>query len=250
MSQKKDIYLELTEKAHQYEFLHHFTSMEKFRSIVSSGKLLLNRLDRVEDKSENEYLDDFWKSKVFVLCCTHSSKGKIKFWNDYAKGNGVRIDIPNHLLSPDYYKIVSDKGYYFPKKVKTNFQYNSYSNECDWAIYDISKLDMLYIDPKNATEWINQGNGLIKNCVANDSYDWEEETRVRVAMEPLGISGRNGKYPIPPFQVMYMELSKELLSNLTIAIPRGSSDLVITQVQEILALNEHTKSCKIIYSMG
>ena len=72
-------YDELSNKALTHEFLHHFTSIDSFKMIIDSQKLLLNRIDKVEDKTENEFLPDFWSNKIFISCFTHSDEGKKDF---------------------------------------------------------------------------------------------------------------------------------------------------------------------------
>ena len=79
---KRDIYSELKNKAEKHIYLHHFTALENFYKIISGQKLLLNRLDRVEDKTENAFLPDLWGNKVFAGCFTHSEEGKKRFWDE------------------------------------------------------------------------------------------------------------------------------------------------------------------------
>ena len=71
-----DIYLEMAERAKHYALLHHFTSLDTFRLIISGEQFLLNRLDKVSDKMEEAYLPKFWREKIFVTCFTHSDEGK------------------------------------------------------------------------------------------------------------------------------------------------------------------------------
>ena len=246
-----DIYFELSDYAKQHCFLHHFTSLQTLRLIITSEQFLLNRLDKVSDKSENAYLPNFWRGKIFVSCFTHSNECKERFWAEYAKGNGVRISIPNDLLVPENYEIVSPCGYVFPKRDHTDTAHKTYNCVKDWAYYDISKVDVQYIDPRTAPSWKNHGNGLIKNCLEDIRFDWEEETRIRVAMAPIGWESVRGKNRIdfetvtPWFDHIYIKLKPSVLKKIVITVPENTSIEFLKDVRNTLRLSPHTEKCKI-----
>lgn len=171
MSQSEDIYHKLSEDALVYDYLHHFTSIDCFKLIIEGQRLLLNRIDNVKDENENKFLPYLWNTKVFVGCFTHSNKGKKKFWDEYAHNNGVRISFQNSLLNEENLQITSANNHVFEKRVKTNLNHREYNKDCDWGYFDISKVDILYINPSDSLNWINCGNGLVKNYGTNDSYD-------------------------------------------------------------------------------
>ncbi len=241
-----DIYPLMIEKAQKHEYLHHFTGLDKFELIISGQKLLLNRLDRVEDKTENEMLPDLWNRKVFVACFTHSNKGKHRFWNEYAKGNGVRISFKNDILTSEHFKLISQGKNIFTKRTKTDINYKSYNKFDDWGYFDISKVDIQYCDQSEIHQWQDKGNGLVKE----EKYSWEEETRIRVAMDPLGwenILNNSNKFEVvrPFFETLYMQLSEAMLKSMYISVPEHASEEFILKVKSILGACEHTNNCPI-----
>lgn len=247
MGNYHDPYLSLRKNAEQHNNLYHFTNMESFEKIIMGGALKLNRLDQMDDKGENEYLVEFWKNKVFACCFTHSSKGKARFWEEYAENDGVRIEFPNQLLLPENYQVISENGYCFPKVVRTIPQNKRYDCYEDWGVYDISKVDMYYLHPLERENWQDRGNGLVKNCLADTSYDWEEETRIRIAMRPLGweeiLDKTNEFLPmIPFFKSVYIKLGSDVLRSIGISV-RKIED--VQPVRRILSMNPATRNCKI-----
>lgn len=250
------IYFEMVERAKKYTFLHHFTSLETFRLIISGEQFLLNRLDKVSDKTEHAFLREFWRRKIFVTCFTHSNEGKERFWLDYAKGHGVRISIPNDLLTPENYEIISTCGYIFPNRNRTNPNHRTYSCVEDWACYDISKLDVQYIDPQKAPDWKDSGNGLIKNSLEDIRFDWEEETRIRVAMSPIGWENVRGQNRInfetvtPWFEHMYLKLKPPILQKMFVTVPENVPAEFTKKVRNALQQSPHTRNCTIYKMLG
>lgn len=245
-----DPYFRLTESAEQHKYLYHFTKMDAFEKIVSGGKLKLTRLDTMEDKGENEFLSEFWKNKVFACCFTHSAEWKKRFWEEYAKKDGVRIEFPNHLLTQGNYSVVSENGYEFPKLVRTEPGHKLYGRDEDWGVYDVSKVDVLYLGPEERESWRGRGNGLMKNSFAQSSYDWEEETRIRIAMRPVGweeVLDKSKEFvPVTPFfNEIYIELSSAILRNISVSIPSDADEQFVCKVKTILAKNTMTKECTI-----
>ena len=245
-----DPYFRLTESAEQHKYLYHYTNMDAFEKIVRGGKLKLKRLDKMEDKGENEFLSKFWQNKVFACCFTHSEEGKERFWREYAKNDGVRIEFPNHLLIRENYRIVSENGYEFPKITRTDPGHKLYNSDEDWGLYDVSKVDILYLSAEERESWRGKSNGLAKNSFAESSYDWEEETRIRIAMRPVGWEERldktNNFVPMQPFfDEMYIELNVAILCNISVSIPSAADDQFVCKVKNILAKNPMTKDCAI-----
>lgn len=243
---KMDLYAKLKDKADNYKYLHHFTSIENFERIISDQKLLLNRLDRVKDKNENAFLPNLWNCKVFACCFTHSEEGKERFWNEYAKKNGVRISFPNSLMIEENYKIVSPNGYIFSKKNKTDVKHKQYERDTDWACYDISKVDIRYVNNNELVEWKDCSNALVKEA----SYNWEEETRIRVAMDTRGMGtvlNHENIFEVvtAPFEIVFLEMSEKILSKIFVSVPDYATDDFIFYVRKILRKCNYTANCKI-----
>lgn len=242
------LYKELSEKAAKHTSLYHFTSLECLELIIMGGKMMLRRLDEMSDKSENDFLPQFWKKKVFACCFTHSTEGKPDFWAEYAKNNGVRIEFPNDLLNPENYHVVSENNYCFPKISKTTPSHKSYAHEEDWGIYDISKVDVKYLCSEERDIWNECSNGLIKNCVADSSYNWEEETRIRISMRPIGwedTQQKENRFATPLFKRVFIEFDDIILRNICVSVPYDADAQFICQVHKILSMNPVTKNCVI-----
>lgn len=246
MEISKDLYRKLTENAKQHEFLYHFTSLDCLQLIVRSGKMMLRRLDQMADKGEDEFLPTFWKKKVFACCFTHSSEGKADFWTEYAKGNGVRLEFPNALLIPEKYQVVSEHNYRFSTIAKTTPGHKTYNHDEDWGVYDISKVDVKYLSSNERDAWTGYSNGLIKNCIANKSYDWEEETRIRISLRPVGWEDTReveNRFASPTFTKVFIEFSEDILRHISISVPANADGSFIRQVEKIMAMNPATRDC-------
>lgn len=242
------LYKELSESASKYACLYHFTSLECLELIIMGGKMMLRRLDEMADKSESDFLPQFWKRKVFACCFTHSTEDKPGFWSEYAKNNGVRIEFPNDLLNPENYRVVSENNYCFPKISRTTPSHKSYTSEKDWGIYDISKVDVKYLSSEERDIWNKCSNGLIKNCVADSSYDWEEETRIRIAMRPVGwedTQQKENRFASPLFTRVFIEFDDIILRNICVSVPHDADAQFICHVHKILSMNPATKNCVI-----
>lgn len=245
-----DPYFRLTESAEQHKYLYHFTNMDAFEKIIADGRLRLTRLDKMMDKGENEFLSEFWKNKVFACCFTHSKEGKKRFWEEYAKNDGVRIEFPNHLLTQKNYRVVSKADYSFPKIERSDPKHKLYERDVDWGVYDISKVDVLYLGPEGREKWRGRSNGLAKNCFEETYYDWEEETRIRIAMRPVGweeiLDKTNEFVPVTPsFEEIFIELSNTIWRNISVAIPSNADERFVCKVKAILATNPMIKECTI-----
>ena len=254
MSTAKNVpnaYFPLCDQAMVHPYLHHYTSLDKFKLIISGEQFLLNRLDQVSDKAENAFLPEFWRDKIFVCCFTHSTTDKERFWSEYAKGNGVRISLPNEVIIPENFQILSECGHCFQPRARTEPTHKGYSCAKDWGWYDISKLDIEYISPNDTPNWVDRGNALIKNCYEERKYDWEEETRIRVALAPIGWEQKRGKGEItfntvrPWFTKIYMKMSPKILRELLISVPEDATEEFINEVRQILKICKHTENCKI-----
>jgi len=259
MNNKKDLYNELKTNATQYEYLHHFTQIENFQKIIEQQCLLLNRIDRVTDKNENIMLPNLWKKKVFIGCFTHSNKGKKEFWEVYAKNNGVRISFPNHLLNKNNFTIISENNYQFKKRSKSNWSHIDYEqDDKNWGYFDILKNDIFYNNVHNWHNYENCGNALVKNYTFNDHYDWEEETRLRIALAPLGLENQLNEetnklnVTLPDFNKIYLKLNKKILENIFISVPANANEQFIIKVARILSSTKNTKNCRIfkLYENG
>ncbi|SGY86524.1 DUF2971 domain-containing protein [Moritella viscosa] len=90
--------------------IHHYTSIETLALILKTKHVRFNRLDRVDDATEN---DSFARLKMgeffFVSCWTTKDRESIPQWNMYTPNmSGVRISIPERMFN---YKPLKAPGY-------------------------------------------------------------------------------------------------------------------------------------------
>lgn len=96
----------------------------------------------------------------------------------------------------------------------------------------MSKIDIVYIDPLESERWKGHSNGLAKNCGINGEesawYNWEEETRIRVAMDPLGWENKLDKankfvVVTPPFDSVSLKLNTVVLKHMDVSVREGDT---------------------------
>lgn len=206
--------------------------------------LLLHRLDLVRnDPSENKNLPPYFRAKVYVVCFTHSHHAKKRFWSEYTgtAGNGVRLAFQNDLLQTNNFNIYSSNDYLFPKRTMADLSHKTYDALTDWGCYDISKLDIIYDSSKNKRFGTGHANGYVKY----KEYSWEEETRIRVAFDPLGFETT---LDAPPFEEVYLKLSGRLLETMTVLLHPKATENDTLSVQHILNSNPLTRNCPINFS--
>jgi hypothetical protein len=87
-----------------------------------------------------------------------------------------------------------------------------------WCVYDISKADVYYKDENEefiAEDGLESNAGLIKNKCGKDKdglpacWEDETETRIRVAIRPMGLESPDGKAQIKPskdFKYLFIQL--------------------------------------------
>ncbi len=150
------------------------------------------------------------------------------------------------FVTSEYFKLISQSENIFTKRTKNDINYKSYNKFDDWGYFDISKVDIQYYDQFEIHQWQDKGNGLVKE----EKYSWEEETRIRVAMDPLGwenILNDSNKFEVvrPFFETLYMQLSEAMLKSMYISVPERASEEFILKVKSILDACEHTNNCPI-----
>ena len=238
-----DLYLDLTAKAQRHPMLYHYTSLSSLRLMLKNQSLKLNRLDKVNDPEENNRVSSLWNTKLFVACFTHTLDNAEYFFSNY--GN-VRI-----TFTPDF----SSKYIYSDSELTNCFQnyktdngnasHNTYSGPSDWAVFDVSWSDVYYTDDlrKHIFEDEYSSNaGLIKLKNGTDynniSVDWsiETETRVRVAIRPIGCEFYHRKqdnsirYYLPPFESVFITLPPIV----NIELSPGADTTTRAQLKELL----------------
>lgn len=193
----KDLYLELSEKAHSHPLLHHYTTIQTLKVILENSSLRLNRLDLVNDSDENKRITSLWNGKVFASCFTNTLSNENYFWDNY--GN-IRISVDPNSLN---FSVYADAQLKTPlKNFKNDYnshsfpEYTNYSNASDWCVFSTSLADVYYTDDLNKhkiEDGYESNAGLIKmkygyNNQKGKLVNWEteSETRIRVAIRPIG----------------------------------------------------------------
>lgn len=88
-----DILKEHEQNAESRRKLFHYTNLESFLSIIRKKQIKFNRIDRVNDKQENEFFEQSEVSKlVFISCFSYEENENPHLWNMYTSGNiGIRM---------------------------------------------------------------------------------------------------------------------------------------------------------------
>lgn len=225
----KDLFSELSQKAYSHSLLHHYTKLDTLKKILANSSLMLNRLDLVNDSNENSRITSLWNDKVFVTCFTNTLSNEEYFFENYGT---VRTSIkPCDLI----FDVFSDSKLKTPLKnfksgcnSRSVLAHKSYNNTSDWCVYDTCLADVCYTDDSCnhlSEDGYESNAGLIKNrCGYNnkkgklEKWEFESETRIRVAVRPIGTEycfnskSNSFEYYKPNFSKLYIPLPKNLIS--------------------------------------
>lgn len=215
-------YLESVNKAKKYRYLYHFTSFDNLKKIIANQALRLSRITELNDPIEAERVTSVWRDKCFILSFTNTLENCDYFWREYAPNNGVCIVFNNENIRPDICIYQDEKLENAMPSIQVNrTRYDRYDRISDWRIRYVTKADVIYVD--NIEEYVYENGreisaGLIKSKKGkNDTniikpWEIERETRIRVAVRPIGFEYVNNEgrieAPTPPFQYIYMRLPK------------------------------------------
>lgn len=235
-----EAYEESKKLALSHKKLYHYTNFKALREILTNMSLRATRLDGVDDKKENNRIDEFWKEKLFVICFTYDEVNEQKFWDNYTRDNqGVRIE-----FEP---KTLQNLTVYLDKECKNKLEYinrsdSQYNNKDAWGYMDISMLDIEYVD--------DLYEGLVydedfPNLIHNDktgfakekSYSWENETRIRIALRPKGFENvlinKAFRTIKPNFNHIYIKITEEMLNGMRIILNPNADIEFKNQVENL-----------------
>ncbi len=85
--------------------IHHYTNIETLSLILKNRTLRFNRLDRVDDPEESNFISSGVNlgPYTFVSCWTEAKEESIPMWKMYTKGNwGVRLSVVKEGLFKTY----------------------------------------------------------------------------------------------------------------------------------------------------
>lgn len=217
-----DCYNECVEKAKSHQYLYHYTNIDALEKILENNSLRLSRIDKVNDSEENKRITSLWHSKLFLACFTYKIDNEKYFYQNYGnvrlcfKQSDLKIDTVffNEKLNQPLKNIMTDYNGRSDLSVR---EYDKFH----WCVRDITISDVYYtdnFDDFKAEDGFESNAGLVKHKSgfdengSNRNWETESETRVRVAIRPIGIEYdfRNNKTILPPndLQFLYIALPK------------------------------------------
>ena len=86
------------------KYIYHYTSVDSVRKILTNKTIRLNRLDRVDDRTESETFRGINLAKyLFVSSWTKENDENLSLWNEYTNNKkGIRIGLPEHMFKLKY----------------------------------------------------------------------------------------------------------------------------------------------------
>ena len=221
--QMSDLYLELVKKAKLHKELYHYTKIETLDKILANNSLLINHLSSVNDPEENKRITSIWHNKIFVSCFTHTLSNSDYFYKNYGK---VRIVLNNDLLTENVYADSSLKiklsNFHKDFSSTSSITHKSYEAFDDWCLFDSSFADVYYtndLEKHKALDNHESNAGLIKlksginNLGVPSDWSKEEESRLRIAVRPIGweYDTASKSYPSPPFSKLFFSIKNKIL---------------------------------------
>lgn len=239
-------YFSAVNSARNHKKLYQYTTIEALECIVKNKSLLLRRIDKLNDTVENERNSDLWKYKIYTACFTHRECESLFFWKTYAgkdfKGNSEGIMISFEANSLIYLSIHPDEKCEEPALVISeqkdyNVPFSPVVNSDSWVIYNYAWVDICYISRDIDDYEIPHFLGRFKY----KEWDMECETRLRVAIRPLGEHIKKEKmnflYLNPNNEQIYAKLSRLCLENMTITLSPFANENLATRVEDLLKKN-------------
>lgn len=235
-------YFDARDRAQTHKTINHYTTLEALEKIIGNQSLLLTRVDCLNDIVENAKIIDLWKNKVYVSCFTHREYESVFFWDTYAKhsSEGVMItfktnNLYNLTIHPDEKCLAPALDPCSSTNRSINFCADVHCNS--WGIFDYSCLDVFYIPRKTNIQKIDHYQGRLKHL----EWDLESETRIRVAIRPLGheyfIKGANTGYFKPYNEHLYAKLPLVCLETMSITLSPYADDKLKEKIETLLMSN-------------
>ena len=222
---EKDLYTEQCKKATHHEYLYHYTTLNALECILNNKSLRLTRLDKVNDPDENNRTPKLWNTKIYVTCFTNNQLTANYFQKQY--NSNIRIEfLPQKLTFQPYFDSECTKPLLSFKNdfnSRSNINHNTYGAISDWCYFDSSLMGIYYTN--NLKNHIDESGfaenaGMIKlkeekdNMGKSRNWNIEAETRVRVAVRPIGIELYREKmgfrYHLPSFEYIYIPITDSI----------------------------------------
>jgi hypothetical protein len=242
-----DIFSQQVEKAKGFQMLHHYTSLDALLSIISERRIRLSNLSSLNDPIENERLsyDGLTFSRVFAFCLNSEADDSIPMWRMYTPEiYGVRLSLPSRV-----WEFALNHAAYTAGDNERDLPLNTYGK---WSIWSASIACVLYTD--NISSFVQpfyplgddmqrEYNPLMVGLLKTKHWQFEQETRVRIAAKYQGLSAKlNEKtnkfdYFAPPFKYLFCCIPKDVISKMQILIhPKANQTLFNAMKQAILSI--------------
>nr|WP_314781199.1 DUF2971 domain-containing protein [uncultured Treponema sp.] len=214
--------------------IHHYTSIDTFALILKTGKIRFNRLDHVDDTTENDAFSRLKLGKFFFISCwTTQHRESIPQWNMYTPNmSGVRISLPEQMFNykplhgPDYLQVKtqghifspipfeqwsSDKYFIMPYFINHDWFARSVEYRDDYMSQKNQGIDVVFEEDKLIDVKLNTPSRL----AALKSPDWsfQKEFRFVLMIFPNNTAIRCNH--------SYDQFHKEVIENITKALESG-----------------------------
>lgn len=249
---KENVYLSCHAKAREHEMLYHYTSFESLLSIISSKQFRLTHIAFLNDPVEYERLshDPFIQNKIYAGCFNHIAEDTIPLWKMYADGAyGIRIGFPGSSVP-----FFEDKLCYKFGIIDNALSLLDDKLHINWKVNDASLLDVSYQDDvndesENSDELTVQPDNYATGFSKRKCWEFEQETRIRVGLQPVGELGAwvdkkttLFKYATSPYRYIYFQIPDSVLLDMRIMFsPKSNDQLVAMMKNEIKRLLQDYK---------
>jgi hypothetical protein len=226
--------------------LSHYTNIDTLRIILRDKTFLLNRIDKVNDLVEKDYLgikENYLR--VYVGCFTHDFNESIPQWYMYTpKEEGVRISLNlkdrlgrnclGIINEYDEIKVAFNGSKSLDYVYRDNFDGNMcYCKDSSWS-FELSCTDIIYSSTlmKDNPICITSKNGDMTNLtpIARIKYpDWGFEFETRI-LGMFRTTKSNIEFEVPEYILVPLDLNK---FDVTIILNPWSTDMFRNQVEEI-----------------
>lgn len=247
-------YQNAVDRAKKHSVISQYTDLCALKKIIGNKTLRFTRMDKVNDKIENDKIHELWKNKVYVSCFTYREYESYFFWNTYAKCKPCGIMISFQT------KHLHDLLFYPDEKCQTSHleackqtipeaTFNENVSSEYWGVYDYSCIDISYIPRSMDLKKLDHFQGRIKY----HEWDMECETRLRIAIRPkcqeYFIERDKFLYRRPSNEYLYAKLPDECLQSMTITLSPFDNGVLKDEVEKLLKDNDLYGKINVIESI-
>lgn len=253
--------------------LYHYTSIDTLALILKTRKIKLNRLDQLNDPTEEVSRDGRYGKYLFVTCWTSESSEILPFWYMYGHNRrGVRIQLPNNFIKTYTVRERSqeiDGPIIYGKSFESILpEERLFSSEDHWVanygatinkFYPITYTDdQQFLTPKVRHETPDNGLTVALDTLGKhkpEIWAFEKEWRFRLIIHPYGITQMDPMNTLPlrrafedekelSLKEYFLEISEEAYSQMEVLLGPLSTDSDEIIVNALIQkYNPAAKSC-------